>query len=160
SGMSRVSKLVITSDSCEILAEGIGNLEGPTTILVHGLGSFTVVFDNLFKDDQLLSKVRYDMRSHGKSGTPVDQSNYSSPKFTADFMTVIEGFNQQKPYLFGTVVMDDCTRCPTGYLSGVIYVSALPCIGPIMMDLGEECLENLQPKLFTRDDRLGRFQDQ
>jgi hypothetical protein len=55
--MSKVSKLVTSSDGCEIFAEGAGNLDGPTIILVHGLGSSTVVFNNLFKDDKLLSKV-------------------------------------------------------------------------------------------------------
>jgi len=55
--MSQVSKLVISSDGCEIFAEGAGSLGGPTIILIHGLGSSTVVFNNLFKDDKLLSKV-------------------------------------------------------------------------------------------------------
>ncbi|KAG1809635.1 Alpha/Beta hydrolase protein [Suillus subaureus] len=157
--MSKVSKLVTSSDGCEIFAEGAGNLEGPTIVLVHGLGSSTVIFNNLFKDDQLLSKVylvRYDMRSHGRSGRPANQSDYSSPKFAADFMAVVEGFNRQKPYLLGwslggTVATDVCTHCPAGYVSGIIYVSALPYIGAIMMDLGKECLKNLHPRLLTQD---------
>ncbi|KAG1866212.1 hypothetical protein F4604DRAFT_1501230, partial [Suillus subluteus] len=72
------SKLVTSSNGFEIFAEGVGNLEGPTIILVHGLGSYTVML-----------QVRYDIRSHGRSGRPVDQSHHSSPKFAADFMTVV-----------------------------------------------------------------------
>ncbi|KAG2352643.1 Alpha/Beta hydrolase protein [Suillus spraguei] len=165
---SKVSKLVTSPDGCKIFAEGVGNLEGPTIILVHGLGSSTVVFNNFFKDDRLLSKfylVRYDMRSHGRSGRPVDQSDYSSPKFAADFVAVVEGFNRQKPYLLGwqgnipssnnihlaTVATDVCTHCPAGYLSGIIYISPLPYIGAIMKDLGKESLKNLRPRLLSQD---------
>ncbi|KAG2141424.1 uncharacterized protein EDB93DRAFT_1252570 [Suillus bovinus] len=94
--MFKVSKLVTSSDGCQIYAEGVGNLEGPTIVL-------------------LLSKVyllRYDMRSHGRSGRPVNQSDYSSPKFAEDFMAAVEGFNRQKPHLLGwslgaTVATDD-----------------------------------------------------
>ncbi|KAG1843805.1 hypothetical protein DFJ58DRAFT_35128 [Suillus subalutaceus] len=120
---SEFSKLVTSSDGCEIFAEDVGNLEGPTVILVHGLGSYTVVFNNLFKDNQLLSKVclmRY-----------------------AKVFTRLE--------LGRTVATDVCTHCSAGYLSGITYVSVLPCIGAIMMDLGKECLKNLHPRLLKQD---------
>ncbi|KAG1805517.1 Alpha/Beta hydrolase protein [Suillus variegatus] len=157
--MSRVSKFVTSSDGCKIFAEGVGNLEGPTIVLVHSLGSSTIVFNNLFKDDQLLSKVylvRYDMRSHGRSGRPVSQSDYSSQNFAVDFMAVVEGFHRQKPYLLGwslggTVATDVCTHCPASYVSGIIYVSALPYIGAIMMDLAKDFLKNLRPRLVAQD---------
>lgn len=86
----------------------------------------------------------------------MNQSDYSSPKFAADFVAVVEGFNRQKPYLLGwslgaTVATDVCTHCPAGYLSGIIYVSPLPYIGAIMNDLGKESLKNLRPRLLSQD---------
>ncbi|KAG1728786.1 Alpha/Beta hydrolase protein [Suillus lakei] len=157
--MSKVSKLVTSLDGCKIFAEGIGNLDGPTVVFVHGLGLSTVVFNNLFEDDQLLSKlylVRYDMRAHGRSGRPLNKIDYSSEKFAADFMAVVEGFERQKPYLLGwslggTIATDVCAHSPAGYLSGIIYVSALPYIGAIMMDLAKEYLMDLRPRLVTQD---------
>ncbi|KAG0702269.1 alpha beta-hydrolase [Suillus ampliporus] len=157
--MSKVSKFVTSPDGCKIFAEGIGNLEGPTVVLIHGLSLSTVVFNNLFEDDQLLSKlylVRYDMRGHGRSDRPLDKSDYSSQKFAADFTAVVEEFKRQKPYLLGwslgaTVAADVCAHCP-GYLSGVIYVCALPYIGAIMNDLPKESLRKLQPRLLGMQD--------
>ncbi|KAG2125788.1 Alpha/Beta hydrolase protein [Suillus clintonianus] len=156
--MSKVSKFVTSSDDCQIFAEGIGNLDGPTVVLIHGLGLSTVVFNNLFGDDQLLSKiylVRYDMRGHGRSGKHPKKIDYSSRKFAEDFVAVTKEFERQKPYLLGwslggTVAVDVCTYCP-GYLSGIIYVSALPYIGKIMEVLTKESLINLRPRLVSPD---------
>ncbi|KAG1730533.1 Alpha/Beta hydrolase protein [Suillus paluster] len=157
--MSKVSKFVTSPDGCKIFAEGIGNLEGPTVVLIHGFTLSTVVFNNLFEDDQLLSKlylVRYDMRGHGRSGRPLDKSDYSSQKFAADFAAVVEEFKRQTPYLLGwslgaTVGADVCAHCPAGYLSGIIYVCALPYIGEIMKDLPKENLKKLQPRFLGQN---------
>ncbi|KAG0702279.1 hypothetical protein DFH29DRAFT_805187, partial [Suillus ampliporus] len=50
-----------------------------------------------------------------------------------------------------TVAADVCAHCP-GYLSGVIYICALPYIGAIMNDLPKESLRKLQPRLIGTQD--------
>ncbi|KAG1764521.1 Alpha/Beta hydrolase protein [Suillus occidentalis] len=162
--MSKVSKLVKSSDGCEIFAEGAGNLEGSN----HYLGSwFRFIYSrfqqSFSKTISLLSKVylvRYDMRSHGRSARPVDQSDYSSPNFAADFTAVAEGFNRKKPYVLGWSLggksverlqrMSAPTVPQAMYRASSTFPRSLTS-ERIMMDLGKQCLKDLHPRLLSQD---------
>jgi hypothetical protein len=48
---------VVSQDGTIIYGEALGNKSGPHLILAHGFAASAVVFDSLFEDESLISKI-------------------------------------------------------------------------------------------------------
>ncbi|THH16511.1 hypothetical protein EW146_g4138 [Bondarzewia mesenterica] len=124
------SKLLRSSDGCEIYAEATGDPRCPHVVLIHGLTFSGTVFDALCR--AVLDKlyiVRYDLRGHGRSGKPETPEAHASKLYADDFMAVVEGFGLKKPVLAGwsfggTIVIDLATYIAPLPISGVFYINS------------------------------------
>jgi pimeloyl-ACP methyl ester carboxylesterase len=47
------------------------------------------------------TKVRYDVRGHGRSGKPSDVAAWESKRLAEDFDAVVEAFKLDKPFVLG-----------------------------------------------------------
>lgn len=54
--------------------------------------------------------------------------------------------------LIGTVACDVAAHLPKGYLSGIVYIAALPFIGPIMQRVGTPVVLGFLPGMFGEND--------
>jgi pimeloyl-ACP methyl ester carboxylesterase len=98
-------------------------------------------------------QVRYDARGHGRSGKPETADAYISGCYADDFEAVCRAFNLRKPVFCGWygrlcvflapggsysyrslsgAISADLLSAAKIPLSGLIYLSALPCMGEIM----------------------------
>ncbi|KAL4258208.1 AB hydrolase superfamily protein [Pleurotus pulmonarius] len=105
----------------------------------------------------LRDRVRYDMRGHGRSGKPVDEASWESRRLCDDFDAVLQAFNVQKPIVVGwslgaTNITDILSFHPPSYLAGIIYVSALPYMGPVMAKVGTPDILGCLPALMQMTD--------
>ncbi|KAH9929351.1 Alpha/Beta hydrolase protein [Fomitopsis serialis] len=135
-----IVKTLHSSDGTTIHAEIVGNLQKPCLVFVHGLNMSCLAFDGLFRDSSMLREVcmaRYDLRGHGRSGKPEDPEAYKSSLYADDFVTVMQEFGFSKPILVawsygGTISADIYANLSADTLAGIVYVSAVPYIGPPM----------------------------
>ncbi|SJL08846.1 uncharacterized protein ARMOST_12217 [Armillaria ostoyae] len=154
------AQLVPSKDGALIYADAVGDPTKPCLVFVHGLALSGAVFDNLFTNSKLIANfylVRYDMRGHGRSAMPESLDDYSSEIFAEDFKAVAQAFKIEKPIfvgwsLGGTIVCDIAAHLPKGTLAGVVYLAALPFIGPIMGRVGTPLVLGFLPGLFSTDD--------
>ncbi|KAF4565423.1 hypothetical protein EYR36_001994 [Pleurotus pulmonarius] len=147
SGVSE-SKVVVSADGTEIYANAVGDPSQPALVFLHGFSTSTLVFDAIFDSPKWSSQlylVRYDMRGHGRSGKPVDEASWESRRLCDDFDAVLQAFNVQKPIVVG------CFH-PPSYLAGIIYVSALPYMGPVMAKVGTPDILGCLPALMQMTD--------
>lgn len=155
-----VIKVLSSSDNTQIWAEARGNPNGQSLVFVHGMTLSAVVFDKLFEDERLTREfylVRYDLRGHGRSGKPSNEEGHASSLYADDFVTVCKAFNLNKPIHVGwslgaAVASDYCQHIDPVPVSGVVYLSGLPYIGPIMGSIGKPSVHGFLPGLFTLDD--------
>ncbi|KAK0190049.1 alpha/beta-hydrolase [Armillaria mellea] len=154
------SQLVPSKDGALIYADAAGDPTKPCLVFVHGLALSGAVFDNLFTNPKLIANfylVRYDMRGHGRSAMPDSLDDYSSEIYAEDFKAVAQTFRIEKPIFVGwslgaTVVCDIASHLPKATLAGVVYLAALPFIGPIMSRVGTPLVLSFLPGLFNTDD--------
>ncbi|KAH9841068.1 Alpha/Beta hydrolase protein [Rhodofomes roseus] len=155
-----VIKHLRSSDGHAIYAEAIGNLKNPHVILAHGLTLTAAAFNNLFEDQRLLEKVylvRYDLRGHGRSGMPSNPEGYASSLFADDYAEVLRAFDVKNPIHVGwsygcTVAADVCTHITPNPIRGLVYLAALPYIGPIMGRVGTPTVLGFLPGLMNETD--------
>ncbi|KAG7441923.1 alpha/beta-hydrolase [Guyanagaster necrorhizus] len=154
------AQLVSSKDGALIYADAAGDPTKPCLVFVHGLALSGAVFDNLFANPTLTENfylVRYDIRGHGRSAMPESLDDYSSEIFAEDFRAVARAFNVKKPIFIGwslgcTIVCDIASHLPKDTLAGVVYLAALPFIGPIMGRVGTSTVLGFLPGLFNTDD--------
>ncbi|KAF4588256.1 hypothetical protein EYR38_010223 [Pleurotus pulmonarius] len=159
SGVSE-SKVVVSADGTEIYANAVGDPSQPALVFLHGFSTSTLVFDAIFDSPKWSSQlylVRYDMRGHGRSGKPVDEASWESRRLCDDFDAVLQAFNVQKPIVVGwslgaTNITDILSFHPPSYLAGIIYVSALPYMGPVMAKVGTPDILGCLPALMQMTD--------
>ncbi|EED80710.1 predicted protein [Postia placenta Mad-698-R] len=155
-----VVKSVKSSDGVTIYAEAVGNPQNPCLVLVHGLNLSAATFNNLFADKRLLEKlylIRYDMRGHGRSGMPATADAYVSSLFADDFAAVIGAFNVKSVIHLGwsygcTIAVDICQYLNPNPIAGVVYLAALPYVGPVMQRVGTPIVLGLLPGLMNTTD--------
>ncbi|EIW85568.1 alpha beta-hydrolase [Coniophora puteana RWD-64-598 SS2] len=131
-----------STDGTLIYAEATGDPSKPSVVFVHGFLLSGESFDNLFEDQKLLDKlylVRYDVRSHGRSGKPQTMEGHASSLYADDFKTVIEAFNLRRPVfcgwsLGGSTGADICTYLDPIPLSGLVYMCAVPYLEPSVVE--------------------------
>ncbi|KAJ7040556.1 alpha/beta-hydrolase, partial [Mycena alexandri] len=154
------ARVLHSSDGTVIYAEATGSAHNPHVVLLPGLTLSGCVYDDLCADPQLLDTlyiVRYDMRGHGRSGKPTTAEAYASKMWADDFKTVVDAFALHKPVLVGwsmgaSVATDVVAHLPPATLSGVIYLSGLPCTGELLSELVAPDLAVALPGLLSKDD--------
>ncbi|KAJ7896286.1 Alpha/Beta hydrolase protein [Mycena olivaceomarginata] len=153
-------RLLKSADGTEIYAEAVGDASKPAVVFIHGFSMSSMAFNAIFADPQWISKVylvRYDVRGHGRSGKPSDVAAWESKRLAEDFDAVVEAFKLDKPFVLGwslgaTFITDVLTFKPPTHISGIIYVAALPYMGPTLAQVGSPaCLGTLAPLLQTAD---------
>ncbi|KAF8990563.1 Alpha/Beta hydrolase protein [Cyathus striatus] len=145
--------LVKSSDGTEIFTSAVGSPRNPPIVFIHGYSFSSLVFDDLFEDERLLSRfymVSYDLRGHGRSGKPNTTEAYVSNLFADDFVAVIKHFNVKSPLYagwsyggkldpsdaqefpnnipLGTVMTDIFSFLPPQTISGIFAIAAIPAI--------------------------------
>ncbi|KAF9467592.1 Alpha/Beta hydrolase protein [Collybia nuda] len=159
------SKVLISADGTEIYADAIGDRAKPALVFIHGFSLSSVVFDSIFADHEWTNHVylvRYDVRGHGKSGKPIDEASWESKRLAGDFDAVVEGFKLIKPIpvgwsMGGTHITDVLSLHPPSYLTGVVYISPLPYMGPILQQVASPAVLACLPR-FLRTDDVNIFQ--
>ncbi|PBK70559.1 alpha/beta-hydrolase [Armillaria solidipes] len=152
------AQLVPSKDEALIYADAAGDPTKPCLVFVHGFTLSGAVFDNLFTNPKLIANfylVRSDMRGHGRSAMPESLDDYSSEVFAEDFKAVMHAFKIDKPIYVGcprTIVCDIAAHLPKDTLAGVVYLAALPFIGPIMDRVVSPLVLGFIPSLFKTDD--------
>jgi len=143
--MSTQEQYVASADGTQIWAEAAGDPHKPAVVFIHGLACSALGFDRQFDDPELLQSlymVRYEMRGHGRTGTPDEIEAYASKHQAEDFRAVCHAFGVKKPFVFGwslgaSVPVDVANHYGASFLSGVIY-----CGGPVISL--RLCLETIQ----------------
>ncbi|KAJ6558249.1 Alpha/Beta hydrolase protein [Mycena capillaripes] len=151
-------RLLKSADGTDIYAEALGDASKPAVVFIHGFSMSSMAFNAIFCDPQWIASaylVRYDVRGHGRSGKPADQASWESKRLAEDFDAVVEAFKLDKPFVLGwslgaTFITDILSFKPPTYISGVIYVGALPYMGPTLAKVGSPaCLVTLAPLMQT-----------
>ncbi|KAJ7280168.1 Alpha/Beta hydrolase protein [Mycena rebaudengoi] len=147
-----------SADGTAIYAEAVGDPSKPALVFIHGFSMSCIAFDAIFADQQWNSAaylVRFDLRGHGRSGRPVDEESWESKRLAEDFAAVVDGFKLNKPFVLGwslgaTFITDVLSFKPPSYIAGIIYVAALPYMGPTLAKVGTpECLACLPALMQT-----------
>ncbi|KLO05438.1 alpha/beta-hydrolase [Schizopora paradoxa] len=134
---TKTVKYVTSSDGLKIYADSNDNYGKPAIIFTHGFALTSAVFDLVFENPAFAASyhlVRYDLRGQGRSGVPTSAAGHASKLYADDFAAVATAFGVTKPYTAawsygGTVLSDITTYLPSDYLSGSIYLAAVPFLG-------------------------------
>ncbi|KAJ7982841.1 Alpha/Beta hydrolase protein [Mycena polygramma] len=148
-------RVLKSADGTDIYAEGLGDSSKPAVIFIHGFSMSSMAFNAIFSDPQWIASVylvRYDVRGHGRSGKPDDETSWESERLAEDFDAVVEAFKLDKPFVLGwslgaTFIADVLSFHPPTYISGVIYVAPLPYMGPTLAKVGSPATLVLLPAL-------------
>ncbi|KAL0570128.1 hypothetical protein V5O48_011833 [Marasmius crinis-equi] len=135
---------IMSKDQTEIYAEARGDASKPAVVFIHGFSMSLIVWESIFEDPKWLAQfylVRYDIRGHGRSGKPTDEASWASERLAEDFFAVVEQFNLNKPFvvgwsLGGTYITDILSVKPASYLSGIVYINAVPAMGAVVAACG------------------------
>ncbi|KAJ3502188.1 hypothetical protein NLJ89_g8999 [Agrocybe chaxingu] len=157
--VGEVQKVLRSSDGTEIFARAVGRSDNPSLVFVHGFAFSGMVWDELFKDKNLLREfylVSYDMRGHGRSGKPKREKDHASRLYADDFAAVVKAFNLKSPILIGwslggTVACDICAYLPKA-ISGIVYVAGFPYTGPVMNTIATPKILGMLPGFYSTDD--------
>ncbi|KAF7362441.1 AB hydrolase-1 domain-containing protein [Mycena venus] len=161
------ARLCPSSDGTLIYAEASGNPANPSVVFAHGFALSGIVFDKLFSDTRLLEKlylastrVRYDVRGHGRSGKPPSAEGYASALYAADFYAVAKEFSLNMPVFVGwsagvggmvaPIISDICSHISPVPLSGAIAMSGALCVATAAKTLKPKLLK-LFPKFRSSD---------
>lgn len=151
-------RLLKSADGTNIYAEAVGDPSKPAVVFIHGFSMSSIAFNAIFSDPQWIASaylVRYDVRGHGRSSKPTDEASWESKRLAEDFDAVVEAFKLDKPFVLGwslgaTFITDILSFKPPSYISGIIYVGALPYMGPTLTQVGSPpCLVTLAPSTQT-----------
>ena len=97
-------RMLTSPDGTQLWAESAGDASKPTIVFIHGLSCTALGWDHQFADAELQTNfhiVRYEMRGHGRSSKPLEETDYESKKIAEDFRTVCEAFGVVKPFMVG-----------------------------------------------------------
>ncbi|KAH9483247.1 Non-heme chloroperoxidase [Psilocybe cubensis] len=152
-------KILKSSDGTVIFARAVGQPDRPSLVFVHGLALSGIVFDDLFKNQDLLDRfylVSYDMRGHGRSGKPDTIEGHASNLYADDFVAVVNAFGLQSPLFVGwslgaTVACDICANLEPGAISGIVYAAGMPYLGPVTSVVGKPFVLGCLPGLYCTD---------
>jgi len=158
--MSVVQKVVKSADGTEIFVEAAGNRSKPEIIFAHGLAGSSAHFDKLFAHPKLqkeLYMIRYDTRGHGKSGKPMTEDGYKSERYAEDVSAIIKTFGLGQVFFAGwnfgaSIAADICAHINPNPLLGIVYLAALPVVGPVLERVATPRALSILPGLFNNTD--------
>ena len=102
--MAGDERILTSLDGTNIWAEAAGDPANPAVVFIPGLACSALLFDKQFQDQALLDKlylVRYELRGHGRSGTPEGIEAYAGTLQAEDFRAVCEAFQLRRPWVYG-----------------------------------------------------------
>ncbi len=127
------ASLVTTSDGVRLSVREYGKLDGPPIIFVHGIAQSQLSFERQVHSD-LAKKyhlITYDLRGHGESDKPLQESAYTSGRrMSDDLRSVIAATaGGRKPVLVGwslggIIVAQYLSDYGDGEIAGVNFVGA------------------------------------
>ena len=97
-------RMLTSPDGTPIWAESAGDTTRPALVFVHGLSCTALGWDAQFADPALQAAfhlVRYEMRGHGRSGKPLEESAHAGARQAEDFKTVCDAFGLVRPFMVG-----------------------------------------------------------
>ncbi|EJD03379.1 alpha/beta-hydrolase [Fomitiporia mediterranea MF3/22] len=147
------SKILVSSDGTKIYADASGDPSKPSIIFVHGQGLSGAVFDKIFSEKRYTEHfylVRYDMRAHGRSDKPTTEEGYTSNLFADDFAAVMKAFNLSSVPA-AAICVDIAANFSENPLAGVVYLSGLPYVGPIIQKVATPEVLGMVPGLTSED---------
>jgi len=158
--MSVVQKIVKSADGTDIFVEAAGNRSKPEVIFAHGLAGSSAHFDKLFNHPTLLRElymIRFDTRGHGRSGKPVTEDGYKSERYAEDISGIIKTFGLGQVFFVGwnfgaSIAADICAHVTPNPLLGIVYLAALPVVGPVLERVATPRALSLLPALFGNTD--------
>ncbi|MFP1722620.1 alpha/beta fold hydrolase [Lonsdalea quercina] len=120
-------------DGTRLAVQESGDPQGTPIIFIHGLLGSHLNWEKQVQDVQLnhLRLITYDLRGHGISGKPEQESSYQNGKrWAEDLATVIEGSHAAKPLLVGwslggAVITHYLAAYGDGNIRGAMYVDGV-----------------------------------
>lgn len=124
---------VTAPDGVKLAVQESGNPEGRPIIFVHGLLGSHLNWEKQLTDPQLqrYRLITFDLRGHGLSSKPQQESDYRDGKrWAADLNAVISLSKAHKPLLVGwslggAVITNYLAAYGDGHISGAIYIDGV-----------------------------------
>ncbi|WP_034944264.1 alpha/beta fold hydrolase [Erwinia oleae] len=135
------SYFLTAPDGTRLAVQEAGDPDGTPVILIHGLLGSHLNWENQLQDDQLkhLRLITYDLRGHGLSGKPEQDSAYREGKrWAEDLATVIEGSHAARPLLVGwslggAVITQYLAAYGDRQIRGAMYVDGVVELTPVLI---------------------------
>lgn len=123
---------VTTSDGVRLSVREYGKLDGPAIVFVHGIAQSQLSFERQVHSElaQKFHLITYDLRGHGESDKPLQESAYvSGRRMSDDLRSVMAATGARKPVLVGwslggIIVAQYLSDYGDGEISGVNFVGA------------------------------------
>jgi non-heme chloroperoxidase len=123
---------VTTSDGVRLSVRQYGKLDGPAIVFVHGIAQSQLSFERQVHSElaQKYHLITYDLRGHGESDKPLQESAYvSGRRMSDDLRSVMTATGAHKPVLVGwslggIIVAQYLSDYGDGEISGVDFVGA------------------------------------
>ncbi|EGN98424.1 hypothetical protein SERLA73DRAFT_169392 [Serpula lacrymans var. lacrymans S7.3] len=153
------ARLVTSADGTRIYTDAAGNPSKPSIVFIHGYSLSSIVYDNLFSNPSWREKlflVRLDMRGHGKSDKPEQESAWTQTKFAEDFDAVVRAYQLRKPLVAawscgGAMVADILAFHSSISLAGIVYITPIPYLG-FFQHIATDYVLDVIPKLTQKTD--------
>ena len=155
--MQTISRIVTSTDGCQLYAEAAGNRDQPAILFIPGAGVasswWRKQFDHL---SDTFFCVRFDLRGNGASDKPSDPAAYQeSKRWADDVAAIISAFELSKPIVCawsygGCALGDYLYSYGQTNLSGLMIVDSRTQLGTDQSkDVGREEFGKLLSKLFS-----------
>ncbi len=133
---------ITAPDGVKLAVQESGNPDGLPIVFIHGLLGSHLNWEKQISDAQLQQRYRlitFDMRGHGLSDKPEQESAYRDGKRWADDLrAVINQIHANKPLLVGwslggAVITNYLAAYGDGNISGAIYVDGVVELNPTLI---------------------------
>jgi len=133
---------ITAPDGVKLAVQESGNPDGLPIVFIHGLLGSHLNWEKQISDAQLQQRYRlitFDMRGHGLSDKPEQESAYRDGKRWADDLrAVINQSHANKPLLVGwslggAVITNYLAAYSDGNISGAIYVDGVVELNPTLI---------------------------
>lgn len=159
---------VQTPDGLVLEVREYGNVEGPPIVFIHGISQCQMVFSRQTASEVLASYrlITYDLRGHGESSKPEDESMYAEgQRWAGDLQAVLLQRGIQNPLLVGwslggRVISQYVHSYGDSNLAGVCFVGSRTIASDTVNTLGSASSALVQmcvPRMEDNIDATARF---